>query len=826
MSSQTQKVQKVALPAYLPKRLVAFRVGEGANQSYLLRDKLQNKTYDFEPWQFFVLEILPGCEDYAKLASVFEDRFGYPIKREQVDELLASVADNKLFEDCATHPLLAPFSRKGYETEDGKAKVKSFRSVLPKGKTTASEGSREGQDTPSNSKGKPSTEEIEEDLPAGLQDTIDFDPRVVKKMWTLFDPRPMLKLMTPFVSPLKYSVYVLPLIVSAAILLAIQYSHLIHDDMNRLLGNTTVFGHVLFSMFTVNLLVTLTTVFVAHTYRTTVSAFGITLYMRFLPRFIPRISHVRQLSRNERMWLHAAPLIMRLYLFSLGILIWYNTRVMNGLLPQLGLALSVICALGLLFSANPLVKGSGYHLLAAFINEPHLQGKSYKALLNKLRSNVYREADSSFLAAYAVASFAFMFVVLVVVVFVLGRWLHTIQLGGTAIILSTTLGIVLIQQTIKRLKRIEEAYERSVQFDRWRNRTLPTDTPKDSDKTDEQKGWPIYVKRVLLLTLLIVMFLPYPYEAGGSFTIFPDQRQELATDIPGIVDNVYFDGGETLKKGTVIARLAYDDYQAKVALYTAKMQEQQAIVDDLKARPKPEEVKVAERDLDVARTREAFSKEKLARTDRLYKEDTVSYEELATQQREHQVDVEQIAEKLAALELVKTGVTKDQIAAAQAKWESLKAERDSYIDKINRSVLTMPFDGTLLTLHLKQKTNSFLEKGKVFAVVENSSQMTAEIEVPQSDVRYVLQSAKVRVRPMSYDDDVYPGVVTTIDRNITATPAGNVVKVVAQIDNKDWKLKTGMTGYAKIEGESMPVWKAFSLAVTRFINIQVWSWIP
>ena len=61
--STAQQVQKVALPAYLPKRMQAFRLGKGDQQTYLVRDKAQNRSYDFEPWQFFVLEVLPDCED-------------------------------------------------------------------------------------------------------------------------------------------------------------------------------------------------------------------------------------------------------------------------------------------------------------------------------------------------------------------------------------------------------------------------------------------------------------------------------------------------------------------------------------------------------------------------------------------------------------------------------------------------------------------------------------------------------------------------------------------------------------------------------------------
>jgi putative peptide zinc metalloprotease protein len=68
--------------------------------------------------------------------------------------------------------------------------------------------------------------------------------------------------------------------------------------------------------------------------------------------------------------------------------------------------------------------------------------------------------------------------------------------------------------------------------------------------------------------------------------------------------------------------------------------------------------------------------------------------------------------------------------------------------------------------------------------------------------------------------------VTTIDRNVTKEETGTTLKVIATIDNHDKELNTGMTGAAKIQGETMPVWKAFSQAVIRFVKVQVWSWIP
>ena len=812
MSTQTKNV---ALPAFLLKRLQAFRIGSGSAESYLLRDKLQGKTYDFEPWQFFILEVLPGCEDYAKLVSVFADRFGYPIQKDAVVDFLATLADENLFDDNISHPLLEPFAKKHYATKDGVARVKSFRSPPPERDASALTASDQND------------EEVRDtDLPPGIQDVYGFDPRATHKIWVLFDPRQFLKFISPLTAPLHYCIYILPLITLAAVGLSVQYGHLIQADMTRLLGGTSFLGHVLFSMFTVNLMVTLTTAIVAFRYRATVNAIGIAVFFGFFPRFVARVSHVQQLTRRERLWLHAAPLLMRLSLFGLGVLIWYNSRAMNGLVAEIGLALTLICAISLLFSANPLVKGSGYHLLAAFLNEPRLRGNSYKALLNRLRGGVYKDADNAILASYALASFLFMFVLTVVAILVFGAWLEQLHLGGAAIVLLIVLGASLLRKTVKRVKKIEAAYERSVQFDRWRRRALPKEATTNKEDTQEAGGFSSYVKSVALITLLAVALLPYPYNAGGSFTIIPSQRQDMATDVAGMIDEVYFEGGETLAKGTVIARIAHDDLQAQYNVYSAKIQEQEAVILDLKIRPKPEEVDLAERALKIARTQMLYSKEKLSRTENLYKTNAVSLEELAKQQREYQVDVDQVAEKQAALDLVKSGATKEQIAAAEAKLESLHAERDSFKNTIDRSALKMPFDGTILTLHLKQKINSYLGKGEVFAVIENSGHVMAEIDVPESDIGHVARSAQVRVRPMSYNDRDFLGAVTQIDRNITVRPFGNVIKVVALIDNEDGKLMTGMTGYAKIESESMPVWKAFSLAIVRFANVHVWSWIP
>src|SRR4029079_4229300 len=111
---------------------------------------------------------------------------------------------------------------------------------------------------------------------------------------------------------------------------------------------------------------------------------------------------------------------------------------------------------------NPLVKGSGYHLLAAFMNEPYLRGKSYKAFMDKLHGRPTSESESNVLATYALANFLYAFVVVGVILLIVTKFLAHLQIGGTTIILAVALAAYLVTRTVKRFKAISVAYERSV----------------------------------------------------------------------------------------------------------------------------------------------------------------------------------------------------------------------------------------------------------------------------------------------------------------------------------------------------------------------------
>ncbi len=262
-----------------------------------------------------------------------------------------------------------------------------------------------------------------------------------------------------------------------------------------------------------------------------------------MPRWVLKMTGADRLSRSQTMWLHGSTLIARMVMFSLGSVLWYSTRSSTGDLAQTGLLFFFSCAIGLLVEAgNPLIKANGYYLVSAYINEPHLRARAYTALLHKIKGGVYRASDSNLLVLYAVLSTTYIILIILLAGWMLAKYvIGDLNLGGSAIILSVGFVAYLLWLNYDGLKKFAQNYERQQQFDRWRNRTIPVGAVEGEVVTRKKVN---YWKWAFVVCFILILFLPYTYEAGGSFSIYPLRKQVISTDTPGLIDKVYFEGGE------------------------------------------------------------------------------------------------------------------------------------------------------------------------------------------------------------------------------------------------------------------------------------------
>ena len=212
---------------------------------------------------------------------------------------------------------------------------------------------------------------------------------------------------------------------------------------------------------------------------------------------------------------------------------------------------------------------------------------------------------------------------------------------------------------------------------------------------------------------------------------------------------------------------------------------------------------------------------------------------LVTKQKE-------VEQKQANLKLVLSGPYPDDIQAARKDLEAARAglKRQQQQLKYNqeqlqRTELVMPIDGRLVTSYLDQKVGSYLKQGDTLAVAEDDRHITGEVRVAEYNVGEFNLGASVEIKLLAYPNKPFIGKVTSIepaasDQDSSSSTASEhdsnitdrFVKVIVDIPNREEILKSSMTGYAKITGSTKPLIVAYTRPVIRFIQVEVWSWLP
>ncbi|MEW8686963.1 MAG: efflux RND transporter periplasmic adaptor subunit [Candidatus Thiodiazotropha sp.] len=221
-----------------------------------------------------------------------------------------------------------------------------------------------------------------------------------------------------------------------------------------------------------------------------------------------------------------------------------------------------------------------------------------------------------------------------------------------------------------------------------------------------------------------------------------------------------------------------------------------------------------------------YSRKHLGRIEKLHRQGDVSQETYEEALKENDIARHTVLEKEDNLEVVKTRVNPHEIQSIKAEIEQLQHDLIYYRELLARTELRMPFDGRIITMRLKDLENTYLEDDDLFAEVEDTRRVTIEIDIPESDIAVVAIGDTMRLKPLLAPDIIVKGEISQIYPTSFETDYGNIVKVLTVIENEDEALRSGMTGFAKINGKEMFLGEAIGRALLRFVQIEVWSWLP
>ena len=317
-------------------------------------------------------------------------------------------------------------------------------------------------------------------------------------------------------------------------------------------------------------------------------------------------------------------------------------------------------------------------------------------------------------------------------------------------------------------------------------------------------------KHIILIALLIgvgiilgvAFYLKRPAVPPG--TVFVSGNIEaievdLSFRIAGQINHLPIMEGDRVSRDQEIARLDTDTMEALKGASQSEISTAKAVLDELEAGYREEDIKSARALAKAAESRLANARDEYDRHLALFKGGAISASVHDSKEMAFKVATEEFNNAVQRLTELERGPREEQIRAARsrlerAKWELKRIELD-----IKHSSLQSPINGVVLV-----KANELGEvilPGATVATVAEIDEVWLKGYVGEQDLGKIKLGQKARITIDTYPDRHYEGVVTYISSRAEFTPKNvqtreerikQVYRVKITIPNRGQDLKIGM----------------------------------
>lgn len=582
---------------------------------------------------------------------------------------------------------------------------------------------------------------------------------------------------------------------------------------------------------------------VARRFGAEVKEFGIRLALGVVPQFHVDRGGVGLLTKRERLWVLAAPLLARLSLFIAGAFVWIIFRQTSDTIGDAAFFVGQVGFWSLIVTAIPLLPTDGYLWFSTLVDRPDILDRSARVIEMRLKGqrlpDALSVADRRLLTLFGGAALLVVGAGLSVAVIMGGAFLER-RLGGVGVaflLVIIAVGFMWVRYTwrvFERMRRrpIAPGAAKVVAIQGQRQRvalapaggTIISGAARQAASGGIPRAWSVAAFIALIIGALAL--IPYRFEAGGDFIILPTVRVEVRARIDGVVEKIHFNEGDQVEAGELIAELGVWEEQRDLESAGAALLKAEAELRALEAGSTVEAIATAKARVEAARVRADVSRQEYERMRTLGEQGVVPAKQAAIYRGEYLKNKADLETAQATLRQVQASTPIDILDAARAEVERLKAQVAFSRQAVEAARIVAPISGRIVTDNIELKVGSYLMQGGLLAIVEDSSVAQAQILVPQTSIAEVEIGDSVRLKPWGYSATELKGTVVSIAPAAEATERGQFIRVKTNIDNSLGILKPQMTGYAKIDGSTMSVLEAFTRIYVRFLRIEVWSWIP
>jgi len=229
-------------------------------------------------------------------------------------------------------------------------------------------------------------------------------------------------------------------------------------------------------------------------------------------------------------------------------------------------------------------------------------------------------------------------------------------------------------------------------------------------------------------------------------TIRPTKRAVLGSEIQGLVVAFHARAGRRVTPRDVLAQLRTTTIDSRVAAARAVARLREQELAEAENGSRPEEIAVAQAQVGQAEAELEIRKWKLETAERLYRDKTVTEDELQDARLLARVAAKRLEQEKASLALLEAGTREERIAQARARLDAAKAEVERLESDKRLHEIHAPFAGWVA--EERTEVGQWLGTGESIAVLVSLDEVDVVVPVLED---FVAELAPGRVVPVTID---------------------------------------------------------------------------
>ena len=273
--------------------------------------------------------------------------------------------------------------------------------------------------------------------------------------------------------------------------------------------------------------------------------------------------------------------------------------------------------------------------------------------------------------------------------------------------------------------------------------------------------------------------------------IQPITKVEVKSKASGIVEKLFVDINNVVKKGQQLAQLDRQEIEAQVEAQRAQLAAAQANVATYEANIQQDKVNAAAPDLPMY-------KSTLERYQQMHKQGIVSRQALDDSNRDYLAALTKRDSAQAQI-----GVDTAKLKQARAQVQQSQAGLKQLEEQLSYTTIIAPMDGVILSRDVEtgDAVSSILVLGSTATLVMTEGDTTevyVQGKVDESDISHVYMGQPARIKVESFRDRLFYGKVTKIAPMGVEKDNVTTFEVRVSINNPGGELKANMTANAEI----------------------------